>query len=186
MNLQAETKWRVGKLVSETISNGDSLQALAKRLREDFAFSKSRAVMVARTETATAWTGGTLDAGRSQGRDEKRWVTAGDNLVTAECLENEDAGWIGIDDLFPKGASGPPLHPNCRCHLRTRTRPPEEATIREHPRCRCNVVYRHKPVSGVEAMVHEPRCKAGHRLPGTDVPLGVKLWCRKCKQGVEV
>ena len=164
MSMVAATRERVRQLISEAIANGDSRQTLAKRIREDFAFSRLRALMVARTETATAWGQGAKSAAVSQGREEKRWETQGDALVEEACAQNAAAGWIGIDESFPSGAD----------------------TIPEHPRCRCNVRYRHKPVSDVEAIVHEPRCKAGHRLPGTDMPIGLKLWCRKCKEEVEV
>jgi len=164
VSVTAATRERVRELVSQTIANGDSLQTLARAIREDLAFSRERAATVARTETATALGQGSREAAISQGQEEKRWVTQGDSLVEDDCRRNEDAGWIAIGVNFPTGKD----------------------TIPQHPRCRCTVLYRHKPVSDVQATIHEPRCKAGHRLPGTDVPVGAKLWCRKCKKEVVI
>ena len=33
------------------------------------------------------------------------------------CVENAEAGTIGIDENFPSGDEAPPYHPNCFCTL---------------------------------------------------------------------
>ena len=32
-----------------------------------------------------------------------------------ECEENEAAGWIDSEDVYPSGHDGPPFHQNCVC-----------------------------------------------------------------------
>lgn len=156
--LVTETRQRVARLVSEAIANSDSVDTLARRLRTDFVFSKQRARMIARTETATAWGQASLDAGRFQGREEKRWVTQGDSLVSPECQRNGAASWIPIEEAFPTGKETTPQHPNCRCGLRTRHRPKTSAGVR------C------------------PKC--GHRLPVGELRGSVSVYCRRCKEVV--
>ena len=113
LNMVTFTRERVNQLVSQTIEQGDSLQALQKALREDLAFSRERARTVARTETATAQGQGAKGAAIVQGRDEKHWVTQGDDAVEGDCLENEAAGWTDIGQPFPTGVDTIPQHPNC-------------------------------------------------------------------------
>lgn len=46
---------------------------------------------------------------------EKRWLTVGDDRVRPTHRENQGAGWIGMDELFPSGDDRPPSDPGCRC-----------------------------------------------------------------------
>lgn len=130
INIIDLTQARVQQLVAATIEEGGGLGELAKKLREDYAFSASRAEAIARTETGRALSQGTLGAARQQGRDQKSWITQGDDRVEEECLANEGAGWIGIDEQFPSGQDGPPAHARCRCALLTRTSSLHEEAVR--------------------------------------------------------
>jgi SPP1 gp7 family putative phage head morphogenesis protein len=104
--------------VSQAIAEGESAGGLAARIMDDFAFSGSRAEMVARTEVAIADVAGTMEGYRESGIVAgKRWITAQDDRVSDECLACEDQGAIGLDDSFITGASAPPNHPNCRCDV---------------------------------------------------------------------
>lgn len=118
------TQRRVRELVAQAIENGDSLQALARTLRQDFAFSTERATTIARTESATALGQGAKRASISQGRNEKRWMTQGDDHVDSpQCASNAGQGWIKLGDSFQSGHDTIPAHPNCRCVVRYRTAP---------------------------------------------------------------
>ena len=129
INLVNLTRARVRSLVAGTIERGDSLQTLQKSLREDFAFSRSRAAMVARTETATALGQGSKQAAIVQGQTEKAWFTQGDaDVETDICRRNAAQGWIAINDIFQSG----------------------HETIPGHPRCRCTVLYRGEQPSGID------------------------------------
>jgi HK97 family phage portal protein len=111
------TRDAVKKLAAGAIENGDSLQTMAKTLREDYAFSASRAEAIARTETTRALGEGSLKAYTSQGFEGKRWLTAGDSNVCAVCRSAEDEGVIPLGRMFNNGYAAPPPHPRCRCKL---------------------------------------------------------------------
>ena len=112
-NVAQVTRERVRVLVAEAIKEGESLGQLERRLRADNAFSRSRAEMVARTETATALGQGSKQLAIQEGQDEKMWITQGDALVTADCAGNQGQGWIPIDDIFSSGKDTIPQHPRC-------------------------------------------------------------------------
>ena len=111
------TRESVRGAVAQTLEQGENLQTLAKRLREDHAFSKSRSLTIARTETAQAQGRGAMQSFQSQGFEGKRWETAGDNLVCAVCASADDEGVIPVARMFNIGFDAPPPHPNCRCTL---------------------------------------------------------------------
>jgi hypothetical protein len=135
-NLVELTRARTREIVSAAIEEGQSVQTVAKTLREDFAFSKSRSNMIARTETAKALGEGAMGAAKEQNRNEKRWITSGDLDEPEQCLLNEKAGWISIGDTFPGGTDTVPQHPNCRCNVNYRTHY-EEETLRTISEVRC-------------------------------------------------
>lgn len=77
-----------------------------------------RALRIARTEVITGYAQGSLEGYRQSGVVKgKRWLTAGDDKVDDECLENEKQGIIGLEAMFINGGGAPPVHPNCRCVL---------------------------------------------------------------------
>lgn len=110
----AEEGWSYKRTASEIISRF-----------EEFAVGKpqehidSRAHLIAITETGNAYEEGNRivakdlqDAGIEE---EKFWSTVGDDRVSDGCRENEDAGWIGLDEPFPSGDQRPQRFPGCRC-----------------------------------------------------------------------
>jgi len=116
-SLAATTRDRVKMLVGDAIEQGQSLGQLKKLLRVDPVFDKTRASLVARTETAMAHGQGSRDAAANSGRDGKRWVTQGVSACD-DCQGNADDGDIGIDDQFSSGDDTIPCHPNCECNVR--------------------------------------------------------------------
>ena len=106
--------------VSKAVEEGWSVGKLRNELRENYAFSPARALTIARTETAIARRrGGTMSAAASGARS-KHWFVANED-TDAACLNNQAAGWIGIDDAFPESDSP---HPNCVCNIEYRTDAP--------------------------------------------------------------
>lgn len=160
--LEQETRKRMALVVEQSIREGEGIGTLQRSIRNDFAFSRQRATLIARTETTKALGQGQKAAAISQGRDEKRWFTQGDDLVREEHLRNEGAGWIGIGDTFPSGEDTVGL-PNCRCNVAYRT-----AAIHDEP--------------VTEGVQH--RCPTCHKAleVNKDGPGG---WCRKCKKVVD-
>lgn len=182
VNVVAATRQRVNVLVARTIDRGDSLGTLQKALREDFAFSKRRAVMVARTETATALGEGSFSAAKLQDRNEKSWISQGDGEVSDACFSNEAAGWIPIDDLFPTGLKTIPQHPNCRCTVIFRGEPlASEGRSIAH---QADEEHRSAAKEGGAALGHREvvRCASCDKLLQKDIPAGVPLRCPRCKE----
>jgi SPP1 gp7 family putative phage head morphogenesis protein len=150
------TRQGVMGIVSDSVRDGRSIGQTTNLIRDDFLFSEKRARVIARTETARALGQGQKGAAEEQGRDEKRWATSGDDLVSDDCRENENAGWISITDAFPSGVDTVPQHPNCRCVVR----------------------YRTKELHDVFASF---RCEGCNRLLGKEVHEGTRIVCRHCK-----
>lgn len=178
LSMVRATKARVNLLVARTIENGDSLGTLTKALKEDFAFSPDRAKMVARTETATALGQGGKAAAVQDNRNEKRWVTQGDELVSLEvCGPNESQGWIKLIDTFGSGHDVIPGHINCRCTIIYRT--VEQVTVEEDAVTTNLIDIGHLVI----VVGQEAHCRKGHRLPvGTkQVWQGeIGIYCRQC------
>lgn len=51
---------------------------------------------------------------------EKSWSAVEDGKDCQQCLENQKAGWIPINQAFPSGHQIPLGHDGCRCDLRIR------------------------------------------------------------------
>ena len=56
----------------------------------------------------------------------KYWKTRNDDRVDQVCINNQAAGWILFDQLFPSGHSRPLAHPKCRCSTIYKERPIED------------------------------------------------------------
>jgi hypothetical protein len=168
-----ETKERVRNLVQAGVQSGHPVGRIANVLHGDFIFSAIRAVRIARTETATALGQGMKGAAMAQGRDEKRWVTSGDDLVSDDCRENESrsSGWIPIGETFASGVDTVPQHPNCRCNVRYRTKELEADVVIPPPP--------EKPPK--RSVMLEFRCPSCNHLLGRDVFSGTRILCRHCK-----
>lgn len=46
---------------------------------------------------------------------EKSWLTVGDDRVSTPCRNNQEQGWIPLDEAFQSGHQQPCAHPACRC-----------------------------------------------------------------------
>ena len=134
-NLVGVAENRIQELVADAISNGDSLNTLSKRIQGDVKLSSpARAARIARTETARSIGVGKQRAAEEAKRDEKQWVTQGDDLVDGgdtegPCYKNEQEGWIHITKAWGSDTELP-AHPNCRCTVIYRTKELHE-TIQE-------------------------------------------------------
>lgn len=116
LSMAATTRNNVKGAVADAIEKGLGLGDLKKAIRQSNAFSKERASITARTETAIAHGQGSHDAAISSGRNMKRWITQGSGCDI--CDGNEGDGDIGIDDTFSSGDDTIPAHPNCECNVR--------------------------------------------------------------------
>lgn len=115
-----------GRMVAETVQDqlaeGGLITDIRKALRDDHAFSTTRAQLVARTETTRAWNGAQRRSmstwERNQDETErafKTWLSSRDARVRPEHQEL-DGTRLRIDQLFDNGLQNPG-EPNCRCTL---------------------------------------------------------------------
>ena len=102
--------------LADSIQAGDSVQDISKKLVADNAFSKSRAEMIARTETARADIAGNMMGYAKSGVvTGTEWLLGPD--ACDDCQENADAGVIELGDAYPSGDNCPPAHPRCVCDI---------------------------------------------------------------------
>ena len=154
------TKGRVGDIIADAIEKGESTEKIAKRIQDDYIFDRRRANVVARTERAKAMGVGQRDAAVALGRNEKRWITQGDERVRESHRMNsqmnpDNGNWIAINDQFVSGAQ-----------------------VIEDINCRCIVRYRTQELFKST----EFRCVGCSRLLGKDVYEGTRILCRHCKE----
>lgn len=125
------TREAVARIVRESAEAGISTQEIQRRLIDDAAFGRARALTIARTETGRLVTQGTTAAMRSAvqvGAElERQWISARDAAVRPS-HQAMDGKTVGIDEPwhFPSGVptdgpgqSGDPAEDiNCRCAAR--------------------------------------------------------------------
>lgn len=110
-------KEEISLQVQQGVENGASREQIANSISQYFTETDDyRAERIARTETINAYSAGNLQAYRqSEVVVGKIWVP--DAEACDICVENGDAGEIGLEDDFPSGDSEPTAHPSCECDL---------------------------------------------------------------------
>jgi hypothetical protein len=112
------TRENLRKLVEQSVNEGWGATELRQHILDSESFSESRAQMIARTELASAYVNGEMDAWRDSGVvTGKEAVMADSHPQVDECDEAAEAGVIGLDEAFPSGDMNPPFHPNCLCDV---------------------------------------------------------------------
>jgi hypothetical protein len=104
--------------VAEGIGAGEGYYQLRARVLDYYdRTTEWRAGLAAQYESGTAYEAVRDAIAHQHGMTHKRWETMRDDRVEQMCLDNEAAGWIPADDVFPSGHSRPLAHPRCRCWL---------------------------------------------------------------------
>ena len=112
------TRDGVQSLVAQAIDGGWSNDRLATALKDSYAFSASRAELIAVTETAFADVAGNMIAYEASGVVVgKRWIVGSAEKLCEVCAENAAQGVIPFDKAFASGRLAPPAHPRCRCDV---------------------------------------------------------------------
>ncbi len=110
------TRDMVRSEIVEGLEAGLPNAEIGTRIMQLGAFSSSRALMIARTETAFADVAGNMATYRESGVvTHKRWITDDDPCPI--CETNGDQGVIGLNEDFENGSDAPPAHPNCECDV---------------------------------------------------------------------
>jgi len=129
--INAETRKQISDIIADGIKNKRGIPRITSDIRHKFDWMargapseirpgltlRSRAEMIARTETAEALSQSSLDSMADMEIEGKEWVTAGDDRVSPECQGNEAEGVIPREQMFSGGVMAPPQHPACRCAL---------------------------------------------------------------------
>lgn len=117
--ISESTRELLKRQITAALEEGPSPDALAASIQQDYAFSRTRAETIARTELATAHSQGALagyqSAARAGVRVQKTWILDAEPCVV--CQGNEEDGVLDLDESFSSGDDAPPAHPNCECAL---------------------------------------------------------------------
>lgn len=112
---------RIQRLISDWITNGESLQTLIDRVQSGYLYSENRARTIAVTEVTRAFAQGNIEAWKASGVMElKRWNTAVDELVCPICAPLHRTT-VPMNGTWPGGIESPPAHPRCRCWVTATT-----------------------------------------------------------------
>jgi len=109
-------EWLIQQFIKgkqEGLSSYDIANLIREKIPETYAY---RADTIVATESENIVNQMEFETAKRNEATAKRWTTAGLN-VCEDCIANEQAGWIGIDAIFPSGHLRPPVHPNCKCLL---------------------------------------------------------------------
>ena len=132
----------IADTVAGGIEEGATVDEIADRIAESRGISRSRAEMIARTESAYAYTEGRLESMKESGVvTGKRWLLSPDACEFCEAAARQygdktvplDTPFYTIGTtltgvaggrmkLTYRNVDGPPLHPNCRCDVIAVTR----------------------------------------------------------------
>lgn len=112
------TRERIRELVGQSAREGWSVDDLRQRIDESGVFGAARAEMIAVTETAAAYSRGSLLAYQESGV-----VSGVEWLIADEACEicGPLAGQVvALGEAFAEGIDHPPAHPACRCAVAPR------------------------------------------------------------------
>lgn len=121
---------KISETLKEGAVKGETTDELAARVRQEFNTTRTRADLIARTETASAYQASSAESMKSAGYTHKQWVTYHDDKVRPSHIAFEEKGVIPMDDEFapglkfpcdPEGEAGEVI--NCRCYLKPEVAP---------------------------------------------------------------
>jgi HK97 family phage portal protein len=126
--LKKQVEARAKEVIGAQTEAGQSVEQIAFDVKEGvkdiFNMAMSRALTIARTESATAINGGSFLYYEKMGVQKKQWLTAHDEHVRESHIECEEEGALDWKDTFgngcirPNDPNGAPEEViNCRCTL---------------------------------------------------------------------
>jgi SPP1 gp7 family putative phage head morphogenesis protein len=110
------TKDEIRALVGKQASEGWSVEELQRQIRAKGEIaSRSRALTIARTETAAGYSQGSLAAYKASGVVKQvEWLIGPDSCDECQALDGKR---VGLGEEFAPGVTAPPYHPRCTCAL---------------------------------------------------------------------
>jgi len=116
--LNTTTYNRLGRVLAESLAEGKSGRATAKRITAELGHiidDPARALTIAVTETRRAVSAASMQAYTAAGVKQVSWLIAeGEGLCDA-CRGNSEDSPVDMGEAFSSGDYAPPAHPNCRC-----------------------------------------------------------------------
>lgn len=145
--IDSVTRGNIATIIDEAMRTGQGYNETAReisRLYSEMAVGRpqqhieSRAHLIAVNETGMAYEAGNAIVGRDLQdaglRMEKKWLTVGDDRVSAGCRANEAEGWIPLERAHRSGHQQPLRFPGCRCtELYQRARTATSAPVEFEP-----------------------------------------------------
>lgn len=126
--IDATTRGNIATVINNGIDEGWSYNRMAREITHLYSrmavgrpqqHIESRAHLIAVTEIGNAYEAGTAmvirDLQAAGEPMEKKWLTVGDNRVSAGCRANAAEGWIPEPQAFSSGHQHPLRFPGCRC-----------------------------------------------------------------------
>lgn len=98
--------------LSDGINAGEGMPKLSARIQEATRMGKTRADLIARTETITAAVDGCRTRFEQSGVKEFEYIAASDARTCDQCAAHDGKIYKLTDNV-----NIPPLHPNCRCAI---------------------------------------------------------------------
>jgi len=114
-NVNTELTGQIREVIFQAVAEGEGYQTTMRNLLElplqpiNGISPRTRAEMIARTETARAQNTGTIQAYANYGVEMVEIVTVGDSLVCDDCIDAEDNN----PHTLQEAQSLLPMHPNC-------------------------------------------------------------------------
>lgn len=119
------TRNMLRRTLTKALADKASNKEIADLLERDYAFSRARAELIARTEVRNATGHGRLEGAKRVGMLFKDWLLSNDDSPCPLCVGNAAQGYIPIQEPFSSGVMAPLAHPRCRCTA-TYTRHPHK------------------------------------------------------------
>ncbi len=112
------TRQEIQDLIGRQADEGWSIDELADEIAKlGEIHSRNRAILIARTETAAAYSRGSLLAYQQSGQVAAvEWLATLDDLTSPECAALHGTR-AELGEAFADGTFHPPRHPSCRCTL---------------------------------------------------------------------
>ncbi|MDE2426914.1 MAG: phage portal protein [Elusimicrobia bacterium] len=108
------TRNLIRSTIEQAAQEGWSARTLSNELQDTYAFSRDRAMTIARTELAMAYSNGAMQGYIASGVVKgKKWILDPDPCPV--CRANAAQGEIPLLQAFQGGVMTSPQHPRCRC-----------------------------------------------------------------------
>lgn len=113
--LAESTRELIKGTITRAEQEGWSNAELRRELQDSYAFSKSRASTIAKTELKAAGSEGNLLGWKASGLKMKKAWSLGATDSCDVCTGNAEEDAIPLEDSFSSGDDTTPAHPNCDC-----------------------------------------------------------------------